>query len=108
MKSLIAMASFRITRCKPRPKLNQMLTYFLRNIKYRVMTSRVLEVDSLMLTHIISSVFSDFYFSLVLRIVTDDSTAIGKLSNKFGCEIDEIPHLLKTAKTMGLNVVGIW
>jgi len=44
---------------------------------------------------------------LYLRIGVDDSGALCQLSTKFGANIDNCPTLLKEAKSMGLNVVGL-
>ncbi|XP_070556890.1 ornithine decarboxylase-like [Ptychodera flava] len=44
---------------------------------------------------------------LVLRILTDDSTAQCQLGLKYGCHPHHTPHLLKVAKELGLNVVGV-
>lgn len=43
---------------------------------------------------------------LVLRIKVNNNKAKYRLGLKFGAEMDEVPHLLKTAKDLGLNVVG--
>ena len=45
--------------------------------------------------------------SLVLRIRTDDSKAKCPLSNKYGANMSDVPSLLDTAKSLGLNVVGV-
>lgn len=44
---------------------------------------------------------------LLLRIVTDDSTAQCRLSTKYGCELDDVPSLLDTVKELNLNLVGV-
>ncbi|KAF1815932.1 hypothetical protein P152DRAFT_505663 [Eremomyces bilateralis CBS 781.70] len=44
---------------------------------------------------------------LLLRITTDDSAALCQLSMKFGAALKDCPKLLKLAKTLGLNVVGV-
>ncbi|KAI6646341.1 Ornithine decarboxylase [Oopsacas minuta] len=44
---------------------------------------------------------------LVLRIQVDDSSALCKLSNKFGCPLSSIPELLQLASQLGLRVVGV-
>jgi ornithine decarboxylase len=44
---------------------------------------------------------------LVLRIRADDQAARCNLGDKYGAEEDEIEPLLRTAKELGLNVVGI-
>jgi len=44
---------------------------------------------------------------LFLRISVDDSGAICQLSSKFGAKLSLCPKLLKEAKEMGLNVVGL-
>ncbi|XP_035213018.1 ornithine decarboxylase-like [Stegodyphus dumicola] len=44
---------------------------------------------------------------LVIRIRVDDSSAICQLGQKFGCNIEEVPHLLGVAKQLDLNVVGV-
>ncbi|GFS57813.1 ornithine decarboxylase [Trichonephila inaurata madagascariensis] len=55
--------------------------------------------------HKIKKTFPDA--RLVLRIKVDDSGSILKLSLKFGCELDEVSHLLDVAKDLNLNVVGV-
>lgn len=44
---------------------------------------------------------------LVLRIITDDSNSVCKFSTKFGAPMDQTYNLLKRAKELCLNVVGI-
>jgi len=44
---------------------------------------------------------------LYLRISVDDSGSICQLSSKFGAKLTICPKLLKEAKEMGLNVVGV-
>ena len=44
---------------------------------------------------------------LLLRIVTDDSSAQCRLSTKYGCELDDVPVLLETVKELGLNLIGV-
>ncbi|KAM8824578.1 ornithine decarboxylase-like [Synchiropus picturatus] len=44
---------------------------------------------------------------LVLRIVADDSSSIVKLNDKFGAKMRAVTNLLKTAKDLNLNVVGV-
>jgi len=44
---------------------------------------------------------------LVLRIITDDSNSICRFSTKFGAPLDQTEGLLKLAKELNLNVVGI-
>ncbi|KAM9779974.1 ornithine decarboxylase-like [Neosynchiropus ocellatus] len=44
---------------------------------------------------------------LVLRIEVDDSTAVVKLSAKFGARMETVPVLLETAKKLHLNIVGV-
>jgi len=44
---------------------------------------------------------------LYLRIGVDDSGALCQLSTKFGANLSNCPYLLKEAKSMGLNVVGL-
>jgi len=53
----------------------------------------------------IRDVYSDA--ELFLRISVDDSGAICQLSSKFGAKLSLCPKLLKEAKEMGLNVVGL-
>lgn len=47
------------------------------------------------------------YAKLVLRIKTDDSNSVNKLSAKFGCEVKEAENLIVKAKFLNLNVVGV-
>jgi ornithine decarboxylase len=44
---------------------------------------------------------------LVLRIKTDDSSSLCKFNCKFGADLDDVENLLRLAKNLGLNVVGI-
>jgi len=44
---------------------------------------------------------------LVLRIITDDSNSVCKFSTKFGAPMDQTYNLLKRAKELCLNVVGV-
>lgn len=43
----------------------------------------------------------------VLRLATDDADAVCQLSCKFGAQIGEIDNLLSTAKSIGINIVGV-
>jgi ornithine decarboxylase len=44
---------------------------------------------------------------LVLRIITDDSNAVCRLSTKFGAPLDDVRQLLASAQNLGLDVVGV-
>lgn len=44
---------------------------------------------------------------LFLRIMTDDTSSLCRLSMKFGAAMDTTESLLSTAKELGLNVVGV-
>lgn len=44
---------------------------------------------------------------LVLRIATDDSKAVCRLSIKFGAQLKACRGLLERAKELGLEVVGV-
>ena len=44
---------------------------------------------------------------LVLRIKTDDSNSVCKFNCKFGADLEDVENLLKLAKGLGLNVVGL-
>ena len=45
---------------------------------------------------------------LIIRIACDDSSArYGKMGSKFGCSLNEAEKLLKTAKDIGLSVIGV-
>ncbi|KAI0023516.1 pyridoxal-dependent decarboxylase [Xylariomycetidae sp. FL0641] len=44
---------------------------------------------------------------LYLRILTDDSSSLCRLSLKFGASLDATDDLLRLAKELGLNVVGV-
>ncbi|RUS24726.1 pyridoxal-dependent decarboxylase [Jimgerdemannia flammicorona] len=44
---------------------------------------------------------------LVLRILADDSKSICKLGLKFGASLDSTEHLLRSAKELDLNVIGV-
>lgn len=47
------------------------------------------------------------YSQLVLRIAVDDSNSICKFNKKFGCHLEQVEGLLKIAKALSLNVVGV-
>ena len=44
---------------------------------------------------------------LLLRIMTDDTSSLCRLSMKFGAALDTTDSLLATAKDLGLNVTGV-
>ena len=44
---------------------------------------------------------------LLLRLSTNDSHSVCVFSHKFGCPVQDSPRLLKLAKDLGLNVVGV-
>ncbi|TDL25554.1 ornithine decarboxylase [Rickenella mellea] len=44
---------------------------------------------------------------LVIRILTDDSKSLCRLGLKFGAPLVTVPGLLRKAKELGLNVVGV-
>lgn len=44
---------------------------------------------------------------LYLRILTDDSASLCRLSAKFGASLDKAEELLSLARDLGLNVVGV-
>lgn len=44
---------------------------------------------------------------LFLRILTDDSSSLCRLSLKFGASLDDTDNLLGLARELGLNVVGV-
>ncbi|KAL2917334.1 Ornithine decarboxylase [Polyrhizophydium stewartii] len=44
---------------------------------------------------------------MVLRILTDDSRSICRFGVKFGASLASVPALLRTAKEIGIDVVGI-
>lgn len=44
---------------------------------------------------------------LVLRIVTDDSASVCRLSNKYGAAIEDCPFLLERAKYLNLDIIGV-
>lgn len=43
----------------------------------------------------------------VLRILTDDSHSVCRLGLKFGCPPDKVAPVLRVAKELGVNVVGV-
>jgi len=61
--------------------------------------------DNEMELHKVKRVYPDA--KLLLRILTDDSSAQCQLGLKYGCHPHHTPHLLKVAKELGLNVVGV-
>jgi diaminopimelate decarboxylase len=44
---------------------------------------------------------------LILRIKVDDSHSTCRFNSKFGAELDDVDGLMKLAKTIGLNIVGV-
>ncbi|KAF2863494.1 hypothetical protein K470DRAFT_254788 [Piedraia hortae CBS 480.64] len=44
---------------------------------------------------------------LYLRILTDDSASLCRLSQKFGAAVDQVPALLQLAKNLSLDLVGV-
>lgn len=44
---------------------------------------------------------------LLLRIETDDKDSVCRFSNKFGCRVDDAPHMLRVAHSLGLRVAGV-
>ena len=44
---------------------------------------------------------------LVLRMTTDDSSAICRFSMKFGADLDTSRYLLEKAAEMKLNIIGV-
>jgi ornithine decarboxylase len=44
---------------------------------------------------------------LVLRILTDDSKSLCQLGLKFGAPLETVDHLLRVAKELELNVIGV-
>lgn len=44
---------------------------------------------------------------MVLRILADDSASVCRLGLKFGAPLAEVPHLLSTARDLGLSVAGV-
>lgn len=44
---------------------------------------------------------------LLLRLATNDQDSVCRFSKKFGAHIEEVPTLLKLAKELNLNVVGV-
>lgn len=44
---------------------------------------------------------------VILRILTDDSASLCRLSTKFGADLDTASELLRLAKSLHLNVVGV-
>jgi ornithine decarboxylase len=47
------------------------------------------------------------YSQIILRLAVDDSHSICKFNKKFGCHLDQVEPLLKIAKALSLNVVGV-
>lgn len=44
---------------------------------------------------------------LLLRIITDDSSAQCQLSTKYGAPLESVPELLQIAKDLGLEIAGV-
>ena len=52
-------------------------------------------------------IFFFLFFSLVLRIVTDDAASVCQLSVKYGAQIDACRGLIDTAHELGFQMAGI-
>ena len=46
-------------------------------------------------------------FRLILRLVTDDSNSVFRLSSKFGCTVEGGKQLLQLCKQLDMNVIGL-
>jgi ornithine decarboxylase len=44
---------------------------------------------------------------VIIRIVTDDSTSVCRFSSKFGAHLKDCPRLVRVARELDLNLVGI-
>src|SRR6218665_2868421 len=44
---------------------------------------------------------------MVIRIKVDDSHSVCKFSIKFGADLDNVPKLLRLAKELGVDVIGV-
>ncbi|XP_077991566.1 ornithine decarboxylase-like [Glandiceps talaboti] len=66
---------------------------------------RLMTFDNEMELHKVKAVFPDA--KLLIRILTDDATSHNPLSIKFGCHPRKTPYLLKVAKELDLDVVGV-
>lgn len=44
---------------------------------------------------------------VLLRLTTDDKASVCRFSKKFGCPVEDTPHLLDIAKELGINVAGV-
>jgi ornithine decarboxylase len=44
---------------------------------------------------------------LVVRIKVDDSHSVCRFNSKFGADVDDVDGLMKLAKTIGLDIVGV-
>ena len=45
--------------------------------------------------------------SVLIRLTTDDSTAVHPMSKKFGCPVEKVPYLLEIAKALAIDVKGV-
>ncbi|KAL7422255.1 Ornithine decarboxylase [Cryptotrichosporon argae] len=68
---------------------------------------RMMTFDNADELHKIRRAFPGGGAQLVLRILTDDSKSLCRLGLKFGAPIDSCPALLRTARQLGLDVVGV-
>ncbi|CAG9813762.1 unnamed protein product [Phaedon cochleariae] len=67
---------------------------------------RTMTFDNETELHKVKKLFPDA--KLVIRIRCDAADAQCQLGNKFGCDADsEAPHLLRVARSLGLDVVGV-
>jgi ornithine decarboxylase len=44
---------------------------------------------------------------LIVRIKVDDSYSVCRFNSKFGADVEDVDGLMKLAKTIGLNIVGV-
>ncbi|KAI8923625.1 pyridoxal-dependent decarboxylase [Entophlyctis helioformis] len=66
---------------------------------------RVMTFDNADELHKVKSVMPDA--KMVLRILTDDSRSICRFGVKFGASLATVPMLLRTAKELDIDVIGI-
>ncbi|KAG8198884.1 hypothetical protein JTE90_015098 [Oedothorax gibbosus] len=66
---------------------------------------KMMTFDNEMELHKVKAIHPDA--ELVIRIRVDDSSSVCQLGVKFGCNVKDVPHLLKVAKELDLNVIGV-
>lgn len=86
-------------------KKKDMIKYAINNNVYLTVFDSKEEL--LKLSKILSTISNANNIDLLLRIKIENEESICNLSNKFGCDIEEVSKLLKLSIMLNMNVVGV-